>query len=397
MTGASVPQPAAISSAYVYGPGVYLRSTGIPALDEAIGGLMVGDNVVWVGGSDPLHEVLHRAFLDPARTGPATYVTLDDPPARVRTRYGAHVRVVDARPGRPHSDLVALERSVLDAATPDGRLVVGDLDTVVARVGVDRAVGFFSRVCPQLFDLGAVAYWRAGGRTRPGLERIRRVTQCVLDLEGEHLRVVRAEGRRGVQGRMFRVSLVGDDLAVAPEAALGRLAQGLRTVRAARHLAQSDIARIAGVSPSAISQAEAGHRGLGLDTVLKLAGGLGIGVDQLLAQPTDTGYVIARRDRAAPRRGVTALVDDPAVGLRAYLVHLGPGEAGEPPVTHKGVELVVVAAGLVQLDLGHDAAVVRAGDALLATTTAIRAWRNVVATPAQFFWVLRDPAPPVAS
>ncbi|HWL35071.1 MAG TPA: XRE family transcriptional regulator [Frankiaceae bacterium] len=370
---------------------MYVRSSGIPALDEALGGLMVGDNVVWAGGSAPLHDVLHRAFLDPAMPGPATYVTLGDPPARVRSRYGAHVRVVDARTGRPHSDLVALERAILDAATPDGRLVVADLDEIVARVGVDRAVGFFSRVCPQLFDVGAVAYWRAGSRLRPALERVRRVTQCVLDVDGEHLRVVRAEGRRGVQGRMFRLALDGDVLTVEPEAALGRLAQGLRAVRASRRLAQSDLARMAGVSPSAISQAEAGHRGLALDTVLTLAGALGIGVDQLLAQPADAGYVIARRDRTAPRRGMTALVDDPAVGLRAYLVHLGPGEVGEPPVTHKGVELVVVAAGLVQLDMGHDAAVVRAGDAVLATTTAIREWRNLVPAPAQLFWILRDP------
>lgn len=378
----------------MYRQGVQQSSTGIPALDEAIGGLMVGDNVVWAGGSAALHDVLHRAFLDAARPGPAAYVALDEQPARVRARYGAHVHVIDARAGRPHSDLVALERSILDAATPDARLVVGDLDQIVARAGVERAVGFFSRVCPQLFDIGAIAYWRAGARVRPALERIRRVTQCVFDVEGDHLRVLRAEGRRGVQGRMFRVTLDGGVLSLEPEAALGRLAQGLRAVRASRHLVQSDLARMAGVSPSAISQAEAGHRGLGLDTVLRLAGALGIGVDQLLAQPGDAGYVIARRDRAALRRGVTALVDDPALGLRAYLVHLGAGEVGEPPVTHKGVELVVVAAGLVQLDMGHDAAVVRAGDALLATTTAIRLWRNLVATPAQLFWILRDPAPP---
>lgn len=372
---------------------MYLRSTGIPELDDALGGLLAGDNVVWLGGGDALHDALHRAFLAGEA---AAYVTFEESPARVRSRLGAHVRVVDARSGRPHSDLVALERAVLGNASPDARIVVADLDALVQRAGLDRAVGFFSRVCPQLFDVGAIAYWRAGARLRPALERVRRVTQCVLEVTGAHLRVVRAEGRRGVQGGMFRLVVEDGEIAVAPELVLGRLAQGLRTVRSTRNLAQSDLARLAGVSPSAISQAEAGHRGLGLETVLKLAAGLGISVDQLLSHPTDAGYVIARRDRAAPRRGITTLVDDPTLGLRAYLVHLGPGEVGEPPVTHKGAELVVVGAGLVQLDMGHDAAVVRAGDAVLATTTAIREWRNLIPTPAQFFWVLRDPSQPAA-
>ena len=87
--------------------------------------------------------------------------------------------------------------------------------------------------------------------------------------------------------------------------------------------------------------------------------------------------MIARRDRSASRRGVTALLDDPTAGLRAYLVHLGPGESGEPPGLHKGPELVVVAVGLVQIDLGSETPVVRAGDATLATKVAVRGWRNL--------------------
>ena len=365
-------------------------STGVPGVDEALGGLLVGDNVVWVGGGDELHDVLHRAFLAPDHGAPAAYVTLRETPAAVRARVGEHVRVLDARSGKPLRELVALERAVLAAAAPSSRIVIPDFDELARRAGLDRAVAFFSRVCPQLFDVGAIAYWRAGREIRPALESIRRVTQCVLEVTGEHLRVVRAEGRRRVQGEVFRLTTDGGAVHVEPEAALGRLAQGLREVRSARNLAQSDLARLAGVSPSAISQAEAGHRGLGLDTVLRLAAGLGTGVDELLAHAADPGYLVARRDRAAPRRGVTPLVDDPSLGLRAYLVHLAPGEQGEPPIAHKGTELVVVAAGLVQLDLGSDATVVRAGDALVATTSTIRQWRNLIAVPAQLFWIVRD-------
>ena len=59
-------------------------------------------------------------------------------------------------------------------------------------------------------------------------------------------------------------------------------------------------------------------------------------------------------------------------------------------MVHKGVELVVVASGLVQLELGAAAPVMRAGDAVLATRVAVEGWRNLAAEPARLFWVLRD-------
>ena len=91
--------------------------------------------------------------------------------------------------------------------------------------------------------------------------------------------------------------------------------------------------------------------------------------------------------------GNTPLLDDPKPGLRAYLVHLGPGESGSPELLHKGAELILVASGLVQLTIGSDTPVMRAGDAALATTVAISGWRNLVNSPALLFWVLRDEPP----
>jgi transcriptional regulator with XRE-family HTH domain len=286
---------------------------------------------------------------------------------------------------------VILERAVLDRGAPGARVVIDDLDAFVRRLGGDRALGLFSRICPQLFDAGAICYWRAGASARPILDGVRSVTQCVFDVSGNRLRVVKAEGRHGVQGRIFRIRVLDGEIRVDHERALGRLAEGLRQLRAARHLSQSDVARVAGVSPSAISQAEGGHRGLGLDTVVAIAEGYGITVDELLGSSPDPGYVIARRDRSTSRRGLTALLDDPTAGLRAYLVHLGPGESGEPPALHKGPELVVVAVGLVQIDLGSETPVVRAGDAALASTVPMHGWRNLLATPARLFWIPRDP------
>jgi hypothetical protein len=49
-----------------------------------------------------------------------------------------------------------------------------------------------------------------------------------------------------------------------------------------------------------------------------------------------------------------------------------------------------VAAGLVQVDLGAETPVMRAGDALLASKVAVLGWRNLLGEPARLFWIIRD-------
>lgn len=371
-------------------------SSGVPDLDELLGGLVPGDNVVWSYDDLELLTRFEDAFV---RSGlqhgdPCHYVAVTSTPGAVERRFGSGVVVLDARPRHRLADLVLLEQTVLETArrTP-GRVVFEGLDAIAQRHGTERALGFFTRTCPQLFDLGAVAYWRAPTAALGAsfIENMRRVTQCVLQLDRGGLRVLKAEGHRGrAEGQLVRV-LPGDAVPeLSGERSLGRLASALRRLRRERHLTQAELARQAGVSPSAISQAEAAQRGLSLDTVMTLSDRLQISVDELLARGADAGYVLARRDRLPAPDMITPLLDDPAAGLRAYLVNLPGGEAGAPPMVHKGAELLVVAAGLVQVDLGTAAPVMRAGDAVLATRVAIESWRNLAGTPARLFWVLRD-------
>jgi transcriptional regulator with XRE-family HTH domain len=155
-------------------------------------------------------------------------------------------------------------------------------------------------------------------------------------------------------------------------------------------VSQADLARLAEVSPSAISQAEAGQRGLSLDTLLTLTSKLGIGLDSLLENQERPDYVLARRDRGTELGDSRFLLDDPGAGLRVYLVNLAAGEKGEPPVRHKGTELVLVARGLVLVDLGDSSPAMRAGDAILATRTPIISWRNLSPDASVLFWILRD-------
>jgi transcriptional regulator with XRE-family HTH domain len=373
-----------------------LMSSGVPDLDDLLGGLVPGDNVVWAHDDPDLVARFEDEFLREGleRREPCHYVTTTAAPPEVEARFGPRVQVLDARAGRPFADLVRLEQTVLETARhAPGRFVLEGLDTFARRSGAPRALGLFTRTCPQLFDLGSVAYWRASS---PALgtafvESLRRVTQCVIQLERGNLRVLKAEGHRSrAEGQLVRVEPGDGAPSLSAERSLGRLASALRRLRRQRHLTQAELARLAGVSPSAISQAEAAQRGLSLDTVMTLSDRLQISMDELLARGGEAEYVLARRDRVGAPGQITPLLDDPAAGLRAYLVNLPAGEGGAPPRVHKGVELLVVASGLVQVDLGPAAPVMRAGDAVLATRVAVEGWRNLAGEPARLFWVLRD-------
>ncbi|HYZ91837.1 MAG TPA: XRE family transcriptional regulator [Actinomycetota bacterium] len=372
-------------------------SSGIEDLDELLSGLFTGDNVVWLldkGCELKLANIVDSFLIQGGTDGVCcSYVRTAPSVVRTKRSTDTKVKVFDARRGAL-ADPVRLEQAIVEQEREcPGRVVFDDLDAMVEQWGRDRTLGFFTRVCPQLFDIGSIAYW-VGSRSKLGprlLDQITKATQCVFELGRGQLRVMKAEGRVGVEGRIVRMSDNGDGrLDLEQEKALGRLGEGLRRVREQRGLSQSDIAALAGVSASAISQAEGGQRGLALDTVLTLAEALDVPLDKLLAAKSEGDYVVRRRDRAGVRKGFVPLIEDPTNGLRAYVVTLGPGESGEPPMAHKGAELVLVAAGLVQVDLGSAAPVLRVGDALNATRVPIAGWRNLLGKPAVLYWVLRD-------
>ncbi|MFP5377534.1 MAG: helix-turn-helix domain-containing protein [Acidimicrobiia bacterium] len=372
-------------------------STGVADVDELVGGLIPGDNVVWVTDDADVPRRMEEAFLASAgRAGlPRAYVTTSERPDRVGERVGPDVPVLDARPRQSHAAADVLEQALMERCAPASPacVVIDGLDALARRWGPERGLAFFSRVCPRMFDAGAIAYWRAPRRELGSafLEQVQKVTQCVLEVGRGSFRVLKAEGRpASVQGVQLGLTVGDGGVHLDHERALGRLARGLELLRKQRNLSQADLARLAGVTASAISQAEAGRRGLSLDTLLALSERLGVTIDQLLGGVAGPGYVLARRDRTRRGGSYAALLDDPGAGLRAYLVTLAAGESGVPPLAHRGAEMVLVAAGLVQVRVDDDTPVMRAGDAVVATDVAIGGWRNLTMEPARLFWVLRD-------
>jgi transcriptional regulator with XRE-family HTH domain len=374
-----------------------VASTGVPELDEALGGLFWGDNIVFEVPEAPLAKPFYRAVAkSPEQYDERLYIGLSG-------KVGAGLRgfdLVDASPDGPLAQPAPLLGAIVDRCVRGARnlLLFEPMEAMIDRWGAEVAGRFFALCCPQLLQLGAIAYWSVptGLRGRALRRTIEEITQCVFVVESSRLRIAKADGRPpGVEGSVFHYRDANGLPELAPAPVVARIGAALRAARTQRQLSQSAVARLAGVSPSAISQAERGQRGLSLETLLELTANLNMTLDELLRGEVVTGYRLARRSHPPSRRMASGqdplpLLDDPAAGMRAYLIRLPARQSAAPSVTHKGTELVAVANGLVQVILATGRPVLRGGEALLVETATIERWRNVGSSEAVLFWILRD-------
>ncbi|MGI9117147.1 MAG: helix-turn-helix domain-containing protein [Gaiellales bacterium] len=361
-----------------------VASSGVDILDEALGGLFWGDNVVLreADGSGGAAALIGAALGANGYSGVLGITLGGAAPAGVETEdvgalgLDAAIARIIARGGELGTG---------------GLLVVDDLGHAVERFGVDGARRLFVRSCPLLLRFGAVAYWTLGPGVPDDLaEQIRRITQVVLRIEGSTVVIDRAEARpRSVVGTAFALRVDDGEPVLSPLGEGSRVGAALAAVRVQRELTQAAIARLGGVSPSAISQAERGQRGLSVDTLVRIATGLGVSLDELVIGSRTAGYRI--RGRTAPHRGGAsrvALLDTQDEALRVYEFRLDPGAHGTPPARARGSEVVLLGQGLLMLTMTDGSTpVIREGEALFAGEAGIADWRNLADDDAIGFWV----------
>ena len=264
-----------------------------------------------------------------------------------------------------------------------------------SRWGRETAGQFFSRGCPLLLGLGAIAYWSlpAAGQAPTLRREIEGITQCVLVVGDGRLRIAKAEGRPpGVEGSVFRYasrkgcpcsqqrprrrgsarhsrvsgSRVTSARRISPVSPASRRAPSPRPSAAARPLAR-DAARPGGEAEHHPRRAAARGRR-----------------PRIPARP-------ARR--SAPRRDATGRCRCSTIPARVFACISSASRraaAATPDFAHKGVELVTVATGLVQVLLASGGPVLRQGEALIADRSGVTGWRNLSDREAIVFWVLHD-------
>ena len=163
-------------------------STGLAGLDSILGGLRIGDNVVW--RVDSIDD--YRAFVAPFVAGAlaskrrVVYIRFAPSPPVVDAAAVSAVHNLDAFRGF-ESFTVRLHTIISQEGT-EVFYVFDCLSDLLDAWATDGMVGNFFRVtCPYLFDLHTVAYF-ALERDRHSfatIDRVRATTQLLIDLYNE--------------------------------------------------------------------------------------------------------------------------------------------------------------------------------------------------------------------
>ena len=129
-------------------------STGIDALDEVLGGLYWGDNVVWQLDAAPV-EPFYGAIATLSETfDTRAFISLGSD-ADTFEAYG--LAVINAGPDSPLASPADLLREIHRLCHPRGRrlLLFDSLNNMVAAWGASSTRAFFARCCPLLLEVGA--------------------------------------------------------------------------------------------------------------------------------------------------------------------------------------------------------------------------------------------------
>jgi transcriptional regulator with XRE-family HTH domain len=367
-------------------------STGLDALDDVLGGLYWGDNVVWQ---------LDRAPVEPFYRAIATLSDVFDTKTLVSVgsavnTYGIPgLMIVDAAPGTDLAQPADLLREIHRRCHPRGhRLVLFEtLDSMVRAWGAASTREFFARCCPLLLEVGAIGYWTMSAHATPTSvqEIVEAATQCEIRVDERSVRVIKAEGRdHTVRGAVLHWHEEAGRPVLAPPEIADRVAASLRSVRRARKLSQHELGDLAGVTGSAISQAERGERGLSLATLFRLSSALGVTIDELVHIEEPGAYRLGRRggDPQHELEHSLTLLGGGAADLRVDLVHLDARQSGEPETTPPGTGIVAVAGGLIQVTVAGQTPTLRHGEVLVADSERVEGWRNLGQTAGELFWIV---------
>jgi transcriptional regulator with XRE-family HTH domain len=222
-------------------------------------------------------------------------------------------------------------------------------------------------------------------------DAVEAVTQCVLRLDKRSIRIAKAEGRAdGVRGSVLYWQEQDGKPRLSSADLVGRVAASLRAVRRAHGLTQQDLARLAGVTASAISQAERGERSLSLATMVRLSAAVGTTIDDLLRGEEPNTYRIGRLSDDQALEQITTLIGDSHADLRVDLIHLEAHQATQIVEPQRGVRIIAVASGLIQVQMSTLTPTVRRGEVLVANKEQIKSVRNLGSASAMLFWIVLE-------
>jgi pyruvate, water dikinase len=210
-------------------------STGLDSLDDVVGGLRPGDNVVWQVESVEDYLPLARPFVERAVAQGRRVVYF---------RFARHAPVVDQRegvelhplsPGVGFESFTAAIHDVIEACGRGTFYVFDCLSDLAADWYSDLMLGnFFMVTCPYLYALETVTYFalQRDGHSHEAADAIRGTTQLLVDVfrhrRALHVHPIKVQGRHSPT--MYLPHVRGEDGVFRPLTESAAVAEALADV-----------------------------------------------------------------------------------------------------------------------------------------------------------------------
>ena len=421
-------------------------SSGVPQLDRLLGGLFIGDNVIWYDDAGSLAPVFSFNFVQESQKHgkPIIYITFDRSPRTLIQELGPmaesrHLTILDCfthgrgdssevfskfyekngaqwpyqiiqvkEPWKPEKVTESINQ-LHNMMKEDVRFIFDSL-TGMQDIweGEDQILRFYSRSCPRLYELGTVAYWIIEEKAHSAQlkARINQIAQVAVELSLKRgrsaLTVLKAGNRRPEMiNRPSRFWCEGTTVSFETGQSPGGptdIGLRLKELRQKQGLSQKELARLVGVTPSSISQVESNSIYPSLPALFKMAEVLGVEIGSIFQSSSgrakQTVFNGSGRDVHFPDlpkgslQGKSLLPADFEGRAEPYLIEIPPKKKLPAHfILHKGEEIGYVLSGKLQVVINNVTHQARAGDVIYLTDDTPSQWNNPGPRPAKLLWV----------
>ena len=422
-------------------------ASGVSQLDRLLGGLYIGDNVVWHDDAGSLASVFCLNFIQAsqAQERPLIYVSFDRSPKNLIDKLGAlsensSLTILDCFTyGKGGGSPIFLKfyeemesawpcqitrvdeprnmEHFMDILYGVHATMEGDVRFVFESLtgmqelwgGEENILNFYSHSCPRLYELNTIAYWILEKTAHsPRLRaQINQIAQVAIDLAIKRgttsLTILKAE-KRSLDNLHKPQNYWTKDLTVTFDVerrTSGPVEIGLRLkeLRSKRGLSQTELAKLVGVTPSTISQVESNLIYPSLPALMKMAEVLAVEISSFFQEQTEP----KKRFIFTPAEAVDVKFPDLTAGAafakllspldfeskaEPYLIEVTPNSTLPSHFfIHKGEEIGYLLSGRLQVKLDKAAYTIRAGDVIYLTSEMPTQWKNPGPGVAKLLWI----------
>jgi transcriptional regulator with XRE-family HTH domain/KaiC/GvpD/RAD55 family RecA-like ATPase len=422
-------------------------ATGVSQLDRLLGGLFIGDNVVWYDDAGSLASVFCLNFMQTseAQNKHIIYVSFDRSPRNLLEKLGpladyASMTILDCFTyGKGKGSEIFLKFYEDNETDHNCRIIAsdtpGDVDKVMDAFygiheemegdvrfvfesltgmqeiwgGEDSLLKFYTHSCPRLYELNTVAYWimeKEAHSTRIKAH-INQIAQVAIDLSVKRgttsLMILKAENRdietlnKPYKYWTKELNIIFDS--EKRKSSLIDLGMRLKKLRTKRGLSQTELAKLVGVTPSTISQIESNLIYPSLPALIKIAEILSIDVSSFFHESADIRNPVVFSDSNASEIKFTDLPNDSIEAklltpldfnpkAEPYIIEIPPKKSLPSHFfIHKGEEVGYLLNGKLQMKMEKAVYTVRAGNLVYLSSEIPSQWTNPGSSPARLLWL----------